>query len=538
MPKPTWPQLPSWRAARLALALAVVVAAVMLLARVEGQERAAALAGQDRRVGQPGQGRPAVPQSPDARTDQRAARRYEQSTAPVVDRQHLDNLMRAIVEDLPYVPGEVLVRYKSGSDTRGQLAALNTLRLNASRTRTRWIGEVLHVVSADIDPPEHAAEVLRRQPEVLYAHPNYIQRPDRVPNDPLYSSQWNLDAISMPQAWDINWGATSGKNKVTVAVLDTGFTTANGVYNYQLWNGSGFQVFPIPFSPPVDFAMSNVLEGKDFTYGFSRMFDSNGHGTHVAGTIAQQTDNSTYYAGIAHGATLLPVKVCYAYWDVQIYRGSLSIPGYSSTTTSSCPISAILAGIQYAIDNGADVINMSLGGTSPSPSEQDALRNAVGRGVFVSLSAGNEADDGNPTTYPASYAKDLDGVVAVGAVTRSQKRAAYSSYGSFVELAAPGGDSSGYVYQVVPSSFDLGSWLAAPRYDRYTTGGKSGTSMAAPHVSGLAALLYNQGITKPAAIEAALKRFAKDLGTAGRDDEYGFGLVDARATLRGLGVAK
>jgi serine protease len=90
----------------------------------------------------------------------------------------------------------------------------------------------------------------------------------------------------------------------------------------------------------------------------------------------------------------------------------------------------------------------------------------------------------------------------------------------------------------VPSSGDLSTSLAAPRYDRYATGGKSGTSMAAPHVSGLAALLYNQGVTKPAAIEAALKRFAKDLGTAGRDDEYGHGLVDARATLRGLGVAK
>jgi serine protease len=539
MPKPTRLPSPIGRAARLALAVAVVVAAVALLVTVEGQERAAAQPGQERRVGQPGQGRPAAQQSPDTRTDPRAARLYEQSTAPVVDRQHLENLMRAITEDLPYVPGEVLVRYKSGTDTRGQLAALNTLRLNASRTRTRWIGEVLHVVSADIDPPEHAAEVLRRQPEVLYAQPNYIQHPDKLPNDPLYSSQWNLDAINMPQAWDVNWGATTGKNKVIVAVLDTGFTTANGVYNYQLWNGSGFQVFPIPFSPPVDFTLSNVLDGKDFTYGFSRMFDSSGHGTHVAGTIAQQTDNATYYAGIAHGATLLPVKVCYAYWDVQIYRGSLSVPGYSSTTTTgSCPTSAIIAGIQYAVDNGADVINMSLGGTSPNPSERDAMRAALDRGVFFSLSAGNEADDGNPTTYPASYAKDMDGVVAVGAVTRSLKRAYYSSYGSFVELAAPGGDSSGYVYQVVPSSGDLSSSLAAPRYDRYSSGGYSGTSMAAPHVSGVAALLYNQGITRPAGIEAAMKRFAKDLGTAGRDDEYGYGLIDARATLRGMGVAK
>jgi serine protease len=107
-----------------------------------------------------------------------------------------------------------------------------------------------------------------------------------------------------------------------------------------------------------------------------------------------------------------------------------------------------------------------------------------------------------------------------------------------VELAAPGGDSSGYVWQVVPWSSDLSTSLSSPRYDRYTSGGKSGTSMATPHVAGVAALLYNQGVTKPAAIEAALKRFARDLGPAGRDDEYGYGLVDARATLRGLGVAR
>ena len=441
--------------------------------------------------------------------------------------------MRAIREDLPYVPGEVLVRYKSGSDTRGQLAALNTLRLNPARTRTRWIGEVLHVVSADIDPPEHAAEVLRRQPEVLYAHPNYIQHPDKVPNDPLYSSQWNLDAINMTQAWDVNWGATGGKNKVIVAVLDTGFTTANGVYNYQLWNGSAFQVFPIPFSPPVDFTISNVLEGKDFTYGFPRMFDSNGHGTHVAGTIAQQTDNATYYAGIAHGATLLPVKVCYSYWDVQIYRGSVGIPGYSTMTTSSCPTSAVIAGIQYAADNGADVINMSLGGTDPNPSERDAIRAALDRGVFFSLSAGNEADDGNPTTYPASYAKDLDGVVAVGAVTRSQKRAYYSSYGSFVELAAPGGDSSGYVYQVVPSSGDLSSVARRPEIRPLLDGREVG------HVDGRAARIGPRGpALQPGHHQAGCHRSRAEAVREGPGDRRARRRVRPRAGRRASDAAR
>jgi serine protease len=530
MPKLTRSRASLRRAARLALSLALVVAAVLLLVPVQGQER---------RAGQQAQERLGARQSPDNRADQRAtARIYEQSTLPAVDRQHLDNLTRAIRERLDYVPGEVLVRYKSGSDSAGQLAALNTLRLTPSRTRTRWIGEVLHVMSTDIDPPDHAAAVLARQPEVLYAQPNYLMHVDKVPNDPFYSSQWNFDAINMSLAWDINWGATAGKNKVIVAVLDTGLTTASGAYNYQLWNGSGFQVYSIPFSPAVDFNVSNVLPGRDFTFSSPRMVDSYGHGTHVAGTIGQQTDNSMYYAGIAHGASLLPVKVCYGYWDVQLYWGSVSIPGYASRSTNSCPTSAVIAGIQWAVDNGADVINMSLGGTSPNPSERDALRYAVEHGTFVSLSAGNEGDDGNPTTYPASYATEFEGVVAVGAINRSQKRTSYSSYGPYVELAAPGGDSSGYVYQVVPNPSDIGTFLISPRFDRYNLGGYSGTSMAAPHVSGVAALLYNQGVTKPAAIEAALKRFARDLGPAGRDNEYGYGLIDARATLRGLGVAK
>jgi serine protease len=529
MPKSSRSSVRLSHAARWVLTLAAIAAVAMVIGPVRGQER---------RSGQPGQERPAAQQSPDTRTDQRAARRFEQSTLPIVDRQHLENVARAVREGLPYVPGEVLVRYKSGTDTSGQLAALNSLRLNASRTRTRWIGDVLHVVSVDIDPPEHTAAVLARQPEVLYAHPNYVRHVDKVPNDPGYSSQWNLDTINMPGAWDINWGATAGKNKVIVAVLDTGLTTASGVYDYQLYYVSYFRTFAIPFSPAADFNHSNVLPGRDFTWGAPRLFDASGHGTHVAGTIAQQTDNNLSYAGIAHGATLLPVKVCWSYWDQQLYWGSVGVAGYVPVTAGGCADSDVIAGIKWAADNGADVINLSLGGTDQSPAYIDAFQYALDRGTFIAVAAGNEAQDGNPTVYPAYYAKQFDGVVAVGAVNRSLQRAAYSSSGSYVELSAPGGDSSGYIYQVVPNSVDIGVHLISPRFDRYTTGGKSGTSMAAPHVAGVAALLHNQGITKPSAIEAALERFARDLGPAGRDNDFGFGLIDARATLRGLGVAK
>jgi serine protease len=203
----------------------------------------------------------------------------------------------------------------------------------------------------------------------------------------------------------------------------------------------------------------------------------------------------------------------------------------------------VAAAIRYAADSGAQVINISIGGPSPSPIYLDALRYAVQRGAFVTISAGNSAEQGNPTNYPAAYAAQIDGVMAVGAVGPSGKRAYYSNTGSYVEIAAPGGSvregPSARVNQtgVCEQDYDPFRTLR-PRFDRYCNIPNQGTSMAAPHVAGLAALLYSQGITNPAAIEAAIKRFAKDLGAPGRDNEYGFGLIDARAALLGLGVAR
>jgi serine protease len=454
------------------------------------------------------------------------------------DPQHQNNVYLGMLENLPYVPGEVLVRFKSGSEPVGQAGALSSLRLDNSQTRTRWVGDVLHVVSLGIDEPEHAAAILRAQPEVLYAQPNYRMHTNRVPNDSYYSSQWNFDAINMQQAWDINWGASTGR-RVTVAVVDSGLTTASGTYYFSIWTGNRFQSLPVPFAKTSDFNHNNVLPGKDFAFHWTILFDASSHGTHVAGTIAQQTDNGTGYAGIAHGVTVLPVKVCRGYWDWQLEWGYTGRTGYVPTSWGGeCVTSDVIEGLRWAVDSGAQIVNMSIGGTNPNPAYQDALRYAVQKGTFVAVAAGNEGDKGNPTGYPAAYAEQIDGVVAVGAVNRALQRAYYSSFGPYVELAAPGGDSSGSIWQVVPNSGDLSYLLYSPRFDRYESGSKAGTSMASPHVAGVAALLYSQGITNPAAIEAALKAFAKDLGASGRDNEYGYGLIDARASLRGMGVAK
>ena len=202
-----------------------------------------------------------------------------------------------------------------------------------------------------------------------------------------------------------------------------------------------------------------------------------------------------------------------------------------------------MAGIRHAADNGAKIINVSIGGPAGQPAELDALNYAVSRGAFVAIAGGNEALDGNGPSYPAFYASQIQGVMAVAALTPTRERARYSNFGSYIEIAAPGGTGSGgaqadQIWQIGPNQSDLAFLRLAPAFNRYQNLSSAGTSMASPHVAALAALLYSQGVTQPAAIEAAIKRFARDLGPAGRDDEYGFGLIDARATLRGLGVAR
>ena len=470
------------------------------------------------------------------------AQEWEQPRGP--DGARLEALLRASTEGLPYVPGELLVRFQPGAEPREQAAALSVLRTDVRGHNARWIGDVLHLKGlSDVDSVR-AAEDLQRQPEVLYAQPNYIRPLKSVPNDTNYSQQWHLDAINLPRAWDINPG---GRADVTVAVLDSGLTTASGTYGFRIWNGREFQVFGIPFAKTADFDHARVKLGEDFVFGWTTasgeplVFDADGHGSHVTGTVAQQTNNALGFAGVAYGTTVLPVKVCFAYWDYQLALGSAGIRGFAPPDANGCPDDSVIEGLRFAADNGAKVINMSIGGAPPSPAVAEALRYAVDHGAFVSIAAGNEALDGNPTSYPAAYAPTINGVVAVGALTRGLSRARYSNFGSYVELAAPGGDggaTANAIWQMGPQQSDLRFQLLAPRFDRYESYAINGTSMAAPHVAGVAALLYSQGITNPAGIEAALKRFARDLGTAGRDDEYGDGLVDARAALRGLGAAK
>jgi serine protease len=277
---------------------------------------------------------------------------------------------------------------------------------------------------------------------------------------------------------------------------------------------------------------------RDFIWDDNLPFDLSGHGTHVAGTIGQLTNNGMGVAGVAFNVRIMPVKVIDTEWDF-----IFDSPFIGTDDT-------LARGIRYAVDNGADVINLSLGRDGdPAPVVRSAVEYAVSHGAFVAAAGGNDGEGSNAVERYAEFAPQIDGLVAVSATGPDRRRAVYSTTGSYIELAAPGGDFSrgGIDSGVVQQTLDLDlvetfsgavSRYTRPRFDAFAFYAFEGSSMATAHVSGLAALLMSQGVTSPAAIEAILRQSATDLGAAGRDNEYGHGLINARAALRGMGLAR
>lgn len=250
------------------------------------------------------------------------------------------------------------------------------------------------------------------------------------------------------------------------------------------------------------------INGWDFINSDPHPNDDDGHGTHVTGTVAQTTNNNAGVAGIAFDTTIMPIKILGA-------DGS----GFHSQ---------IADGIHYAVNNGAKIINMSLGGPASSTLE-NAIAYAYTNGVTVIAACGNS--NTSSCDYPAAYNSY---VIAVGATQYDETRAPYSDYGSSLDIVAPGGNtgldqnSDSYADGVLQNTFgdtpvDWAYWFY------------QGTSMATPHASGVAALLLaeNSSLT-PSQIKSTLESTAEDLGTAGRDDTYGWGLIDAEAALASL----
>jgi serine protease len=453
-------------------------------------------------------------------------------------------IAEAVERQLGYVPGEVLVRFKDGVTTTGQARALAGLRSRPLPSRLRWSGPVALLRDESEPNAFILASQLRFQPEVLYAEPNYLRYTQSTPSDPSFATrQWNLTSLNMQGAWDIQPAA--GRD-VIVAVIDTGLTTSAQTLVFPTWNGTEVVAAPVPFAASPDMGASRFVPGRDFIFfDGTPVLDMDGHGTHVAGTIAQEANNGIAGAGLAYNAKIMGLKACVGYWELQFVKSASGSPGYLPLSeTGFCDVQSTAEAIRYAADNGAKVINLSLSGPSATQTERDAITYAVGKGVFIAAAMGNHFESGNATHYPAGFAADIQGFVSVGATGRSQRRSYYSATGGHIELVAPGGDlrdnpSQGGIYQVTVRSTDFDpATVIFPRFDRFSEEVLQGTSMATPHVAGAAALLVAQGITRPADIERALTRTARDLGTSGKDDEFGYGLIQPRMALFGLGIRR
>ncbi len=443
------------------------------------------------------------------------------------------------------VPGSVIVKFKAGTDRSAAVMSTMAQTSGLSAEQPSWANFEVMAIPADADPVA-VADALAARSDVEYAQPRYVNHKMYRPNDPLYANQWAFPALDMERAWDIQPGASSN---VVVAVLDSGVAFRTGTFRYNspfpyrlvpngpIYPALGIVDVPFATAPELGDA-SRFVAPRDFIWGDTEPVDLDGHGTHVAGTIGQLTNNGTGTAGMAFNVRIMPVKVIAGEWDFV----------FAAPTAGTDDI--VARGVRYAADNGAHVINMSIGRSEggPAPVVEDALRYAVSRGVFVAIASGNTREDGNLPNVLSAITPGLDGAVTIGAVGRSLNVAYYSTTSPSVELAAPGGDvrDGGAQGAILQQTLDLAELLTfntpsqyrAPRADMFAYYYSQGTSMATPHVSGFAALLIQQGLTDPAVIEQAMKTYATDKGASGRDNEYGVGLINPRATLRGLGLAR
>jgi len=326
---------------------------------------------------------------------------------------------------------------------------------------------------------------------IEWAHPaQFVQTQEVTPNDPQWALQYGPRAIQAPLAWEV----TTGTLSVTIAIIDTGVDLAHPDLATQIWMNLG----EVGLDGGGQAKQTNGVDddgngyvddwrGWDFAAQDNDPQDERGHGTHVAGIAAAAGDNSVGIAGVAWGVTIMPLKI-------------FTSTGLASNTDAA-------SAMVYAVDNGARIINLSVGDVQPDPALEAGVNYAVEHGALVVAAAGNFSSQG--VVYPGAYPNAL----AVAAVDIFSETLSTSSYGPQVDLAAPGGE----IYSTY--------WSNTYNY-------LSGTSMATPHVSGVAALLASRpGFETPEKIRLALEATAFDLGAPCWDTHYGFGLVQALAAL-------
>ncbi len=426
---------------------------------------------------------------------------------------------------LAHTADTLVVRFADGVSPGQAKKVLDSLdaKIKKERGRSKLVTVTLPV-GADLNA---AIETLRASGVVDLVGYDYIASAFDGPNDPGYDAQWHLHNTTggmwAEAAWELAPSAGAG---VTVAVIDTGVAFETHDSSVLL---SGVLLFPQHFGPAPDLAGVTIVAPWNFINNNAHANDDNGHGTHVAGTVLQATNNGQGVAGVAHGANLMPLKIL----------------DYSGNGTAADLIEAIY----YAVDNGADVINMSLGfgGTgdpdaygevcSEIPGLGGALDYAFGNNVTVVAAAGNEG--ATKVACPAAS----HSVISVGALRYDGASTFYSNSGWALDISAPGGDpnvdqdGNGSNDGVLQQSFcvDYFSLLIGGDYTGFCSVHMSGTSMASPHVAGVAALLLGENAAlTPLQVRYFLETTARDRGPAGRDDNYGWGALDAFAALAAL----
>ena len=404
--------------------------------------------------------------------------------------------------DAPYSPTEVLVRFRPGvsASSIAQTLAAESAQAQSNPSLAKLGYTLLTVPNGRVVA---TLQALSKDPTVERATPNYLLTvADTIPTDPDWSAQYGPAHIQGPPVWDILTGTTS----VVIAIIDTGVDLGHPDLSAKIWHNPG----EMGLDGSSNDKRTNGLDddgngytddwqGWDFTssvIGDNNPQDVHGHGTHVAGIAGAATNNGVGIAGMNWNAPLLAVRVL--------------------NNTGNGTDGQVAAGIVYATDAGAKVINLSLGALSTDALHygtalEDAVNYAYNHGVLVVAAAGNYGSQG--VIYPAKFEHAL----AVAATNKDDLHPSYSGYGPEVDVAAPGGNNTGA--DGIWSTYYNGSHT-------YTL--LSGTSMATPHVSAVAALLASlPQFDTPDKLRVALESTALDLGAPGWDQFYGYGLIQA-----------
>ncbi|MCF6137378.1 S8 family peptidase [Pseudalkalibacillus berkeleyi] len=382
--------------------------------------------------------------------------------------QYGENLVRKL--DTSKSIGVIKHKTKVSSHYRNHEVTVKFKTKPTQRELTLWANEIsakvikqldsTYIIKSEMFTTPKLINYFSEKSNVIYAEPNYIYLQNET-DDELYKRyQWNLPAIRTEEGWEI----TRGKEDVTIAIIDTGIDLEHPDLSKRIVKGY------------------NVLNDSPLPN------DENGHGTHVAGIIASETNNGLGVAGITWYNQIMPIK-------------AMNAEGYGTSFD-------VAKGVRWAVENGADVINMSLGNYKSSKALKEAIDYAFEKDVILVAASGNE--NTNQISYPAAF----DKVIGVAAVNTELTRADFSNFGEYIDVAAPGVD--------IASTYLKGQYASL-----------SGTSMATPHVAALAGLIRSSQpqLTNKEIIEI-IKDTTDDVGNPGKDQYTGHGIINVSAALK------